>query len=37
VIGFVPQAAVRQDPEFFARASNFDESRILERRLQQLK
>lgn len=36
VIGFVPLAAYRQDPAFFARASNFNESRIIESRLQQL-
>jgi glutamate formiminotransferase len=36
VIGFVPRAAYQQDPAFFARASNFNESRILETRLGQL-
>jgi glutamate formiminotransferase len=36
VIGFVPQAAYKQNPAFFARASNFNESRIVETRLQQL-
>jgi len=36
VIGFVPEQAYQQDPAFFARASNFNESRILERRLRQL-
>ena len=37
VIGFVPLAAYKKDPAFFARASNFNESRILETRLSQLK
>jgi glutamate formiminotransferase len=36
VIGFVPLQAYRRDPAFFARASNFTESRILENRLRQL-
>jgi glutamate formiminotransferase len=36
VIGFVPQGAFEQDPAFFTRASNFNESRILEPRLRQL-
>jgi glutamate formiminotransferase len=36
VIGFVPQRAYEQDPAFFARASNFSETRILEHRLQEL-
>lgn len=36
VIGFVPEAAYKQDPAFFKRASNFDESRILESRMRQL-
>lgn len=36
VIGFVPRAAYQQDPAFFARASNFNESRIIETRLKQL-
>jgi glutamate formiminotransferase len=36
VIGFVPMQAYRRDPAFFARASNFTESRILENRLRQL-
>lgn len=36
VIGLVPEAAYKQDPAFFARASNFNESRILETRLKQL-
>jgi glutamate formiminotransferase len=36
VIGFVPLEAYRRDPAFFARASNFTESRILENRLRQL-
>jgi glutamate formiminotransferase len=36
VIGFVPEQAYRQDRAFFVRASNFNESRILERRLKQL-
>ena len=37
VIGFVPMAAYRQDPAFFARAGNFNESRIVETRLAQLR
>jgi glutamate formiminotransferase len=36
VIGLVPEAAYKQDPAFFARASNFNESRILETRIKQL-
>jgi glutamate formiminotransferase len=36
VIGFVPERAYQQDPAFFHRASNFKESRILERRLRDL-
>ena len=36
VIGFVPLQAYCKDPAFFARASNFTESRILENRLRQL-
>ncbi|MEO5924086.1 MAG: glutamate formimidoyltransferase [Bryobacteraceae bacterium] len=36
VIGFVPLQAFKRDPAFFARASNFTESRILENRLRQL-
>ena len=36
VIGFVPERAYQQDPAFFHRASNFNESRILERKLKQL-
>ncbi len=36
VIGFVPRAAYDQDPAFFTRASNFNESRILENRLREL-
>ena len=36
VIGFVPLEAYRKDPAFFARASNFTESHILENRLRQL-
>lgn len=36
VIGFVPERAYQQDRAFFARASNFNESRILERRLREL-
>lgn len=36
VIGLVPEAAYKQDPAFFARASNFNESRILETRMKQL-
>ncbi len=36
VIGFVPLQAYKRDPAFFARASNFTESRIVETRLRQL-
>jgi glutamate formiminotransferase len=36
LIGFVPQRAFKQAPEFFRRAENFDESRILETRIAQL-
>jgi glutamate formiminotransferase len=35
VIGFVPMRAYKQDPAFFVRASNFNESRILETGLSQ--
>ncbi len=37
VIGFIPLRAYKKDPAFFARASNFNESRILETRLSQVK
>jgi glutamate formiminotransferase len=36
LIGFVPQRAFEQAPDFFKRAENFDESRILETRIAQL-
>jgi glutamate formiminotransferase len=36
LIGFVPQRAYEQAPEFFQRAENFNESRILETRIAQL-
>jgi glutamate formiminotransferase len=36
LIGFVPRRAFEQAPEFFERAENFDESRVLETRIAQL-
>jgi glutamate formiminotransferase len=36
LIGFVPRRAFEQAPDFFKRADNFDESRILENRIAQL-
>lgn len=36
LIGFVPRRAFEQAPEFFNRAENFDESRVLETRIAQL-
>jgi glutamate formiminotransferase len=36
LIGFVPRRAFEQSPDFFSRAENFDESRILETRIAQL-
>jgi glutamate formiminotransferase len=36
LIGFVPRRAYEQAPEFFQRAENFNESRILETRIAQL-
>jgi glutamate formiminotransferase len=36
LIGFVPRRAFAQAPDFFRRAENFDESRILEIRISQL-
>ena len=36
LIGFVPRRAFEQAPDFFRRAENFDESRILEARIAQL-
>jgi glutamate formiminotransferase len=36
LIGFVPRRAFEQAPDFFRRAENFDESRILETRIAQL-
>jgi glutamate formiminotransferase len=37
LIGFVPRAAYLQSPAFFERAENFDSSRVLETRIEQLK
>ncbi len=36
LIGFVPRRAFEQAPDFFRRAENFDESRVLETRIAQL-
>ena len=36
LIGFVPRRAFAQAPDFFRRAENFDESRILEVRIAEL-
>jgi glutamate formiminotransferase len=36
LIGFVPQRAFARAPDFFQRAENFDESRVLETRIAQL-
>ena len=36
LIGFIPRRAFEMAPEFFRRAENFDESRILETRIHQL-
>ena len=36
LIGFIPRRAFDQAPEFFGRAENFNESRILENRIAQL-
>jgi glutamate formiminotransferase len=36
LIGFVPRRAFEQAPDFFERAENFDESRVLETRIAQL-
>jgi glutamate formiminotransferase len=36
LIGFVPRRAFQMWPDFFQRASNFDASRIIERRIEQL-
>jgi glutamate formiminotransferase len=36
LVGFVPRRAFEQSPEFFHRAENFDESRVLETRIAQL-
>ena len=36
IIGFIPQRAYQMAPEFFRRAENFNESRIIENRIQQL-
>jgi glutamate formiminotransferase len=37
LIGFVPRRAFEMAPEFFRRAENFDESRILETRIATIK
>jgi glutamate formiminotransferase len=37
LIGFIPKAAFEQAPEFFRRIRGFDESRIIERRIEILK
>jgi glutamate formiminotransferase len=37
LIGFVPRRAYEMAPEFFRRAENFDESRILENRIGTIK
>ena len=34
VIGFIPRKAYRMAPGFFDRAANFDESRVIENRLE---
>lgn len=36
IIGFIPQAAFLQAPDFFRHAANFSESRIIETRIEQL-
>ena len=36
IIGFIPRRAYEMAPEFFRRAENFDESRILESRIAEL-
>jgi glutamate formiminotransferase len=36
IIGFVPRRAYEMAPEFFQRAENFEESRILENRIAEL-
>jgi glutamate formiminotransferase len=36
IIGFIPRRAYEMAPEFFQRAENFEESRILETRIEQL-
>jgi glutamate formiminotransferase len=36
LIGFVPRRAFEQAPEFFERAENFNETRVLETRIAQL-
>jgi glutamate formiminotransferase len=36
LIGFIPRRAFEMAPEFFRRAANFDESRIIENRIEQL-
>lgn len=37
LVGFVPRRAVEMAPDFFRRAENFDESRILETRIEMLR
>jgi glutamate formiminotransferase len=36
IIGFIPRRAYEMAPEFFRRAENFEESRILETRIAEL-
>jgi glutamate formiminotransferase len=36
IIGFIPHRAYEMAPEFFRRAENFEESRILEHRIAEL-
>jgi glutamate formiminotransferase len=36
IIGFIPRRAYEMAPEFFKRAENFEESRILETRIAEL-
>jgi glutamate formiminotransferase len=36
IIGFIPRRAYEMAPEFFRRAENFSESRILETRIAEL-
>ena len=36
IIGFIPRRAYEMAPEFFRRAANFEESRVLEYRIAEL-